>query len=94
MTTTVALNGFLRCADERQADRVRAALHTHVQLTRAEPGCLCFDVTPTDDPLVWQVREEFSDAAAFEAHQTRAAGSDWASMTAGISRDYQITGLT
>ncbi|HBB85248.1 MAG TPA: antibiotic biosynthesis monooxygenase, partial [Sulfitobacter sp.] len=43
------------------------------------------------DPLVWQVSELFTDRAAFDAHQTRAAASDWATLTAGITRDYQIT---
>ncbi|UOA14670.1 hypothetical protein DSM109990_01477 [Sulfitobacter dubius] len=87
----VALTGHLRCATPAEADRVRAGLDAHLRLTRAEPGCLRFDVTPTDDPLVWQVSELFTDRAAFDAHQTRAAASDWATLTAGITRDYQIT---
>jgi quinol monooxygenase YgiN len=89
----VTLTGFLRCADQAEADRVRAALEAHIALTRAEPGCVSFEVTPTDDPLIWAVAEEFTDPAAFEAHQTRAAASDWARETAGITRDYKITGL-
>ena len=28
-----------------------------------------------------------------KAHQTRAAASDWAALTKGIERDYQISGL-
>lgn len=87
----VALTGHLRCATRAQADRVRAGLDAHQRLTRAEPGCLRFDVTPTDDPLLWQVSELFTDRAAFEAHQTRTAASDWARLTAGITRDYKIT---
>ncbi|WP_299653560.1 putative quinol monooxygenase [uncultured Tateyamaria sp.] len=89
----VTLDGFLRCASEDEAARVRAALPQHVQLTRAEPGCIRFDVTPTDDPLVWTVSEEFTDPAAFDAHQTRAGASDWARATAGIARDYTIKGM-
>ena len=87
----VALTGHLRCADQAEADRVQAGLATHTRLTRAEPGCLSFDVTPTDDPLVWHVAELFTDRAAFDAHQVRAAVSDWAKLTAGITRDYKIT---
>ncbi len=87
----VALTGHLRCADAVEAARVRAGLDTHLRLTRAEPGCLRFDVTPTDDPLVWHVSELFTDRAAFEAHQARAGASNWAKLTAGIARDYKIT---
>jgi quinol monooxygenase YgiN len=39
------------------------------------------------------VAEEFTDAAAFEAHQTRAGGSDWAKTSEGIPRDYKVAGL-
>lgn len=89
----VTLNGYLRCADEAEATRVRAALDEHIRLTRAEPGCVSFEVTPTDDPFVWQVAEEFTDPAAFDAHQARAGTSDWAVETKGIARDYKITGM-
>ncbi|KIC48687.1 putative quinol monooxygenase [Tateyamaria sp. ANG-S1] len=89
----VTLDGFLRCASEEEAARVRAALPEHMRLTRAEPGCIRFDVVPTDDPLVWTVSEAFTDQAAFEAHQARAGASDWAQQTAGIARDYTIKGM-
>ncbi|MEM8653894.1 MAG: antibiotic biosynthesis monooxygenase [Pseudomonadota bacterium] len=89
----VTLDGVLRCASEEEAARVRAALPDHLRLTRAEPGCLRFDVDPTDDPLVWSVSEEFTDPGAFEAHRARAATSDWARATAGIERDYTIKGM-
>lgn len=89
----VTLTGYLRCETEEQAARVRAALPEHIRLTRAEPGCVSFNVTPTDDPLVWEVTEEFLDPAAFEAHQERASRSVWSSETAGIPRDYDVTGL-
>lgn len=89
----VTLNGTLRCADENEAARVRTALPEHVRLTRAETGCVSFSVAATDDPLVWQVAEEFTDPAAFEAHQTRAAASDWATTTKGIAREYTVQGM-
>ena len=91
---TVTLTGTLRCATSDEADRVRAALAEHIALTRAEPGCISFSVTPTDDPLVWAVAEEFEDPAAFEAHQSRAAASSWAEQTRGIARDYTVTGMS
>ena len=89
----VTLNGTLTCVSDDEAARVRAALDTHVTLTRAETGCLSFEVIQTDDPMIWTVAERFTDAAAFQAHQTRAAASDWARETQGIARDYTITGL-
>jgi quinol monooxygenase YgiN len=73
-----------------QADAVRAALPEHVRLTRAEPGCLRFDVTETR-PGVFAVDELFTDRAAFDAHQARAGSSEWAKITKGHPRDYQIT---
>ncbi|WP_395540122.1 putative quinol monooxygenase [Neotabrizicola sp. sgz301269] len=89
----ISLSGRLICATADEADLVRQHLPEHLWLTRAEPGCLSFSVTKTDDPLVWQVAESFTDKAAFEAHQTRARASAWHAATAGIRRDYRITGL-
>ncbi|KEJ88398.1 putative quinol monooxygenase [Sulfitobacter donghicola] len=93
ITGEVSLNGKLICTTEAEAARVRAALPDHITLTRAEAGCISFEVTPTDDPMIWSVAERFVDAAAFEAHQQRASTSQWAKETAGIARDYKITGL-
>ena len=90
----VTLTGQLICNRADDASRVQAALDALFRLTRGEPGCLSFEVVPTEDPLVWQVDETFVDAAAFEAHQTRANNSNWAAQTAGIERKYTITGLT
>lgn len=88
----VTLVGELRCADASQAERVRAHLDEHIALTRAEPGCLAFDVTPTATEGVWSVSERFVDEAAFDAHQRRVAESTWGRETAGIERAYVITG--
>ncbi len=89
----VILTGFVRCENDAQAAKVRAFVDEHIRLTRAEPGCVSFEVKPTDDPLVWFVSEEFVDSAAFEAHQARTKASDWAVETAGIPREYNVTGL-
>ena len=83
------LSGRLICASPSEAARVRAHLPEHTRLTRAEPGCVAFEVRPTEDPLVWALDEEFADRAAFEAHQARTGASDWARETAGITRDYR-----
>ncbi|MDT0683478.1 antibiotic biosynthesis monooxygenase [Roseicyclus sp. F158] len=84
------LEGRLLCADEAEAEAVRAHLPEHVRLTRAEAGCLSFEVTPAG-PLVWTVEETFTGPEAFEAHQSRVQGTPWADATAGIVRDYRVT---
>lgn len=89
----VRLSGQLVCADAIQARQVAELLPEHVSMTRMEPGCLSFAVTPTDDPLVWQVEERFDSESAFKAHQTRVAGSAWGRATADLERRYSIQGL-
>lgn len=89
----VRLSGQLVCHAREQAYIVRNHLPAHVELTRAEAGCRSFNVAQTSDPLIWQVDERFEDAAGFEAHQERVAGSEWARVTAGIERRYSVIGL-
>ncbi|MCA0872120.1 antibiotic biosynthesis monooxygenase [Seohaeicola saemankumensis] len=93
MTHLVTLTGHIMVPPDR-LDDIRAALPDHIRATRAEPGCLSFDVVEsTSIPGRFDVAERFTDAAAFRAHQTRAAGSDWGRISAGIPRDYVVTGL-
>jgi len=84
----VRLSGQLICATEDEAAVVRQHLPRHVDLTRAEPGCISFEVRPTGDPFVWQVDEVFVDDAAFDAHRARVAASPWGRVTAGVERRY------
>lgn len=93
MRGKVALSGKLVCASSDEADLVRQFLPEHIRLTRQEPGCLSFEVTETDDPLVWRVEELFADAAAFDAHQARTRASEWARETAAIRREYALRTL-
>lgn len=86
----VSLRGLLVCADEDQWQIVVEHLPLHIALTRAEPGCLWFEVTPKDGSLVWEVSEGFRDRTAFRAHQDRVAGSAWGRATAGIERRYIV----
>lgn len=88
---TVRLTGWLICASDAEAAAVRAHLPMHIALTRAEPGCLAFDVTEAG-PLAWRVEERFRDQAAFDAHQDRTRASAWYAATAGVERRYQIEG--
>ncbi len=91
--TDVYLSGQLVCRNTDDVAIVVQHLDRHVTLTRAEAGCVSFNVTPTNDPLVWQVDEHFSDPDAFRLHQDRVAASTWGLATAGIERRYTIIGL-
>ncbi|MFD1252156.1 Antibiotic biosynthesis monooxygenase [Devosia equisanguinis] len=91
MTAKLRLTGRLVCASQAEVDAVHRYLPEHVRLTRAESGCLSFEVTKTHDPMVWRVEELFVDQAAFDAHQMRTKASAWAHKTAGIRRDYEVS---
>ncbi|MCV2870730.1 antibiotic biosynthesis monooxygenase [Defluviimonas sp. WL0050] len=85
------LSGFLICRTLEEADRVSEHLPDHIRLTRAEPGCLRFEVLRSHaDPVRFAVSEAFTDRAAFEAHQARASETIWAKVTKGIPREYEI----
>lgn len=89
----VTLQGTLRCADAAQADIVLRHLPDHIRLSRAEAGCLQFDVTRSADPLVWTVSERFATRAAFDAHQIRVKASRWGQATADIARNYTVSDI-
>lgn len=91
--TEVTLTGKLVCASDAEAEIVERLLPEHVLSTRAEAGCLSFEVTRRGSSLVWDVAERFEDAEAFRAHQVRAAESAWGVETAAIRRDYTVAGL-
>ncbi|MGO4536482.1 putative quinol monooxygenase [Leifsonia sp. 2MCAF36] len=90
----VRLTGQLVCKTADEAKIVARHLPQHVELTRAEPGCLFFDVAPTADPMIWTVEERFASVQVFELHQKRAADSEWGRATANIERRYSIEGLS
>lgn len=87
----IRLKGYMDVPFER-ITAVTKALAQHITLTRAEPGCLSFEVTPCPDVASrFLVAETFVDRAAFDHHQARASTSPWAEITAGLPRDYTIT---
>ncbi len=88
----IRLSGRLFCCDEREARLVSQHLAEHIRLSRAEPGCLAFEVTPQDNGRIWLVEECFADKRAFEAHQARTGASTWGRATAGIRREYRTFG--
>ncbi|MFV0491191.1 MAG: putative quinol monooxygenase [Pseudorhodobacter sp.] len=84
----VTLDGHLICSDETQAQIVRDYIDEHIRLSRAEPGCLHFEVRATKDPLIWQVSESFINETAFQTHQVRTRNSIWAEKTRHIRRNF------
>ena len=92
-TGAVRLSGFLRCASVEDIQLVETYLPEHIRLTRAEPGCISFEVSQTDDPLIWRVEELFANRPAFDFHQQRTRASAWFTATSAIPRDYEITTL-
>jgi quinol monooxygenase YgiN len=87
----VRLTGQLLCATDADAALVAGHVPTHIALSRAEPGCITFDVVQTANPLIWQVDESFTDQAAFDAHQTRTRASEWFALSAHIPRQFTVT---
>jgi quinol monooxygenase YgiN len=86
----IHVTGTLTCSTAEEADLVRRVLPEHIRLSRAEPGCLSFNVEPTDDPLVWRLDESFADKAAFRAHGDRMRSSVWFVATAGLARNFAV----
>ena len=90
---TVWVSGHLICSSWQEAEILKSHLLEHIRLTQAEPGCIVFVVSQTDDPLIWRVEESFRDRKAFEVHQKRTRSSAWWAATVKIRRDYQVFGL-
>ncbi|MHA7306013.1 putative quinol monooxygenase [Arthrobacter sp. TMN-49] len=89
----IIVTGQLICQGDDETAVVSEFLPRHIQLTRAEPGCISFDVNPTGDPQVWEVSECFQDAQSFERHQARVKASAWGRATASIKRSYSVAGM-
>ncbi|WP_165391876.1 hypothetical protein [Zhihengliuella halotolerans] len=50
-------------------------------------------ICATEDPVVWIVRDAFSDEHAFCRYYRRVAGREWCLAMAGIERRYEISGF-
>jgi quinol monooxygenase YgiN len=86
----VRLSGYIDVPVDR-LDAVQVALQRHIDLTRAEPGCLAFNVTQCGEvPGRFLVSEEFASQADFDAHQARTRNSEWSSLSQGLSRNYEF----
>ena len=89
----IQLQGYMDVTSDRIAE-VSKAVVDHINLTRAEPGCISFEVTPCPEVEGrFLVAEVFENRAAFDHHQARTGQSIWAEITAGLPRHYEITEL-
>jgi quinol monooxygenase YgiN len=87
----VVLKGVLIAGADDHAI-INAHLEAHIHLSRAESGCLAFDVVQDmKDQTRYRVSETFANRAAFESHQRRVKTSTWGRATAHMRREYQIT---
>ena len=72
--------------------QVTSELPRHIELTRAEPGCLVFEVTQDQNNAHrFNVYEVFSDRQAFDVHQARVRRSKWGEVTQRVARHYEIS---
>lgn len=84
----ILLTGTLTCAPD-EVESVLALMSDHIRHSRAEPGCLAFELWQDElTTTQFHVNEVFRDAAAFEAHQSRSRASDWGRVTAHMRRDF------
>lgn len=89
MAGKVLLTGTMTC-DPDEIANVLALMPDHIRLSRAEPGCLQFDLWQDEvRPTEFHVTEVFRDARAFEAHQDRTHASDWFRVTHHMARDFR-----
>ncbi|WP_368487296.1 putative quinol monooxygenase [Celeribacter sp. HF31] len=85
----ILLTGTMTCAPD-EVDHVLALLPEHIRLSRAEPGCLQFDLWQDEvRPTEFHVTEVFRDARAFDAHQDRTQSSDWWRVTHHMARNFK-----
>ena len=86
----VTLKGFI-LVPKQELDLVKSELEHHKRLTLEEPGCITFSVTESpENPLRFDVYEEFTDKVAFEQHQKRVKASHWGKVTVNVERHYEI----
>lgn len=89
----VTLSGYIVVLESELAS-VRDALPIHIEATRAEKGCIMFNVEEHATELGrFEVYEEFESSDAFRNHQKRVRESDWGAVTQNVTRHYTIEGF-
>lgn len=91
MVTRVVLQGYILVPEE-DLEVVKTALPEHIRLTKAEKGCLDFQLTQSiTNPRRFDVYEIFSNQAAFAEHQARVKTSAWGEISRHVERHYQVS---
>ncbi|SJN55581.1 Antibiotic biosynthesis monooxygenase [Vibrio ruber DSM 16370] len=86
----VTLKSFI-LVPESELKLVKSELVNHKRLTLEETGCITFSVIQnSENPLRFDVYEEFTDKASFEQHQKRVKASHWGKVTVNVERHYEI----
>ncbi len=91
MSNNLIVTGSITCTLQ-ELGMFAIIVTKHIALTRAEPGCIEFDIKQ-DAPgsCTFLIAERFVDRAAFESHTARTRASDWWGKTKHIPRDINIT---
>ncbi len=85
----VLLTGTMTCAPS-EVDDVLSVMADHIRKSRAEAGCMQFELWQDElTPTAFHVSEVFLSEAAFAKHQERTQGSDWWRITRHMSRDFK-----
>jgi quinol monooxygenase YgiN len=72
----ICMTVVLTAKDAADVPRIRDLLATHLQQSRAEPGCLRFDVYHSQaEPRRFLLVEHWADQAALDAHRLAAAAT-------------------
>lgn len=86
----VYLDGLLVAHSAAEHALVDLYLEEHIALTRAEPGCLKFEVTEdSKDRNKFHVSEIFETEADFDAHQVRTKNSEWGQISEPLERRFK-----
>lgn len=86
----VKISGTLT-ASGADIEIARRLIPEHVALSRAEPGCLKFNLEEAPDtPGLWVLDEEFADQSAFDFHQQRTRASQWGQASTNMVRDFTV----
>ncbi len=91
MSKNIVISGTITCEPD-DLEMLAKEVKGHIALTRAEAGCISFDITQSaPGACEFVISERFTDRAAFDAHTTRTRASDWWTKTQHIPRDITIT---
>jgi len=85
----VFLDGLLVATTAADRAVIDLYLEDHIALTRAEPGCLKFEVFENPKKRnTFIVSEEFATEADFDFHQERSKASEWGRISEKLERKF------